>query len=143
MTREHLVAAIVAWDLVVVAYFVAINTIYLVFCVVAFVQLRDHRRRWTPRRLDAVLRSPATPGISLVAPAYNEEASIRESVRSLLLLHYPQFEVIVVNDGSKDRTLEAMVAEFALVRAPSVTRSPWPRSRSTGCTARPGTQTSP
>ena len=119
MGRAQIVAAITAWDLAVLLYFVVINTIYLVFCVMAFFQLRDHRRRWTPRRLDAVLRSPATPGISVIAPAYNEEATIRESLRSLLLLHYPLFEVIVVNDGSKDKTLEAMVAGFSLVRAPA------------------------
>jgi cellulose synthase/poly-beta-1,6-N-acetylglucosamine synthase-like glycosyltransferase len=116
--RQSLVAAITAWDLMVLVYFIAGNTLYLAFSCVAFVKLREHRRRWTPRRLEAILRSPATPGISVIAPAHNEEATIRESLRSLLLLHYPQFEVIVVNDGSKDGTLAAMIDGFDLVRAP-------------------------
>jgi cellulose synthase/poly-beta-1,6-N-acetylglucosamine synthase-like glycosyltransferase len=64
------------------------------------------------------MRSPATPGISLIAPAYNEEATLVESLRSLLMLNYPQFEVVVVNDGSTDRTLEIAAAAFDLVRAP-------------------------
>ncbi len=72
----------------------------------AFFRLRQHRHRWTTRELEAVVQSPATPGVSVIAPAYNEQATIVESMRALLLLNYPQFEVICVNDGSKDDTLE-------------------------------------
>ena len=54
------------------------------------------------------------PAIAVLAPAFNEELSIVESVRSLLALHYPTFEVIVINDGSTDRTLNRMIEEFAL-----------------------------
>lgn len=117
--RGYVVTVLTAWDLAVLLYFVTVNTIYLLFCVVAFVRLREHRRRWTPKRVEAVLHSPATPGISVIAPAYNEEATIRESLRSLLLLHYPEFEVIVVNDGSKDGTLRELIAGFRLLRAPA------------------------
>jgi len=52
--------------------------------------------------------------ISLLAPAFNEEPTIAESIRSLLSLHYPNFEVIVVNDGSKDNTLQVLIDAFAL-----------------------------
>lgn len=54
------------------------------------------------------------PRISVIAPAYNEELSIAQSIRSLLSLQYPDLEVIVVNDGSKDRTMEILHEEFAL-----------------------------
>ena len=54
------------------------------------------------------------PAIAVLAPAFNEELSIVESVRSLLALHYPTFEVIVINDGSTDRTLNRLIEEFAL-----------------------------
>ena len=53
-----------------------------------------------------------------VVPAYNEEATIAASVRSMLQLEYPEFEVIVVNDGSRDGTLAALVREFELVPHP-------------------------
>jgi len=55
------------------------------------------------------------PPVSVIAPAYNEELSIAESVRALLALEYPEHEVIVVNDGSKDQTLAKMIAEFDMV----------------------------
>ena len=105
-------------EFAILAYFLALNTCYLVFCIVAYVRLRQHRRRWTTRDLDAVMRSAATPAISIIAPAYNEEETLAESVRSLLLVNYPQFEVIVVSDGSTDRTLAVGAREFELVPAP-------------------------
>lgn len=58
--------------------------------------------------------SEQAPAISVLAPAFNEELSIVESTRSLLALQYPEFEVIVINDGSKDGTLARLIAEFNL-----------------------------
>jgi len=65
-----------------------------------------------------ILHSPLTPGISVVAPAYNEEVSIISNVHSLLSLIYPVFEVIIINDGSKDKTLELLIEEFELIETP-------------------------
>jgi cellulose synthase/poly-beta-1,6-N-acetylglucosamine synthase-like glycosyltransferase len=102
----------------VLAYFLAINTLYLWFSSFAYVSLVRHRRRWTARELGAVMRSPATPAVSIIVPAYNEEAGIVATVRSLLMLNYPQFEIIVVDDGSKDRTMDRLQEAFGLVQAP-------------------------
>ncbi|HPP86793.1 MAG TPA: glycosyltransferase [bacterium] len=54
------------------------------------------------------------PPISIIAPAYNEELTVVESVKSLLMLEYPEYELIVVNDGSKDKTLEVLIKNFDL-----------------------------
>jgi len=54
------------------------------------------------------------PPVTVIAPAHNEETSIRVAVRNLLELDYPQLEVIVVNDGSEDRTFEELREEFGL-----------------------------
>jgi cellulose synthase/poly-beta-1,6-N-acetylglucosamine synthase-like glycosyltransferase len=60
--------------------------------------------------------SDQAPAISVLAPAYNEELTIVESIRSLLALQYPDFEVLVINDGSKDGTLQRVIGEFGLGR---------------------------
>ncbi|WP_300973086.1 glycosyltransferase family 2 protein [Sphingomonas sp. LHG3406-1] len=56
------------------------------------------------------------PPIAVLAPAFNEEVTIVESVNSLLALHYPEFEVIVINDGSKDGTLQRLIDHFGVTR---------------------------
>ena len=126
MVKAVVSEALAFLDLGILCYFLVLNTLYLVFCVVAYVRLRQYRRRWTARDLEAVMRSSATPAISIVAPAYNEEATLADSVRSLLLLHYPQFEVIVVNDGSTDGTIAVGEREFELARAPVSYAQPIP-----------------
>ncbi|MCH9012411.1 MAG: glycosyltransferase family 2 protein, partial [Proteobacteria bacterium] len=50
----------------------------------------------------------------MLAPAYNEGASIGESVRSLLALYYPNLEIVVVNDGSGDDTMAVLADQFEL-----------------------------
>jgi cellulose synthase/poly-beta-1,6-N-acetylglucosamine synthase-like glycosyltransferase len=116
--RSAFIAILLVFEQLVLLYFLTINTSYLVCSLLAFFQLRQQRRRWTPLELESVLQSPATPGVSVIAPAYNEQATIVESMRSLLLLNYPQFEVICVNDGSKDETLKRASEAFDLVEAP-------------------------
>lgn len=54
------------------------------------------------------------PGISIITGAYNESVTIIDNVHSLLSLNYHKFELIVVNDGSKDDTLDKLIAEFDL-----------------------------
>jgi cellulose synthase/poly-beta-1,6-N-acetylglucosamine synthase-like glycosyltransferase len=98
----------------ILLFFFAINSYYLLLTVTGFWRtLRVVReiKRPDQRRL---LRSPLTPPVSVLAPAFNEEASVVENVRSLLMLDYPLFEVILVNDGSRDRTLGRLVDAFDL-----------------------------
>jgi cellulose synthase/poly-beta-1,6-N-acetylglucosamine synthase-like glycosyltransferase len=60
--------------------------------------------------------------ISIIVPAYNEEVGIIQSVRSLLSINYPTYEIIVVNDGSKDQTLEVMISHYDMVEIHKVIR---------------------
>ena len=64
--------------------------------------------------------------ISLVVPAYNESKSIVTSIKALLQLEYPDFEVVVVNDGSTDDTLEKLIAGFQLYPYPEAYRKQVP-----------------
>lgn len=63
------------------------------------------------------------PPISVLVPAYNEEQTIVSSVRALLQLQYPEYEVLVINDGSKDNTLGEMISAFSLVEFPDSRQS--------------------
>ena len=66
-----------------------------------------HKNSFTDYRMLA--SSTETPSMSILAPAYNEGANIIENVRSLLSLHYNNLEVIIINDGSKDDSLEKLI----------------------------------
>ena len=100
-------------------YYLASNLAYLVMLLVALRTSFAHQRRLESHRLNWIKETPLSPPITIIAPAHNEESSIRVAVRNLLQLDYPQLEVIVVNDGSADRTLEEVREEFhlRLVRA--------------------------
>ena len=89
-------------------YYLASNLAYLVMLLIAVKTSALHQRRLQSYRLSWFKEGPMAPPITIIAPAHNEEASIRVAVRNLLELDYPELEVIVVNDGSEDRTLEEL-----------------------------------
>ncbi len=95
-------------------YYLASNLAYLTMLIVALKTSLAHQRRLESHRLKWIKETPLAPPITIIVPAHNEEGSIRVAVRNLLQLDYPQLEVIVVNDGSDDRTLDEMRKEFLL-----------------------------
>jgi cellulose synthase/poly-beta-1,6-N-acetylglucosamine synthase-like glycosyltransferase len=95
-------------------YYLASNLSYLAMLIIALKTSAMHQRRLQSHRLNWIKDSPMVPPITLLAPAHNEETSIRVAARNLLGLDYPQLEVIIINDGSEDRTLEELREEFRL-----------------------------
>jgi cellulose synthase/poly-beta-1,6-N-acetylglucosamine synthase-like glycosyltransferase len=95
-------------------YYLLSNLIYLVLLIVAIFKNTTHRYRLRSLRLELIKASPFTPPITLVVPAHNEERSIVGSVGALLGLEYPSLEVIVVNDGSSDGTMEKLRLAYQL-----------------------------
>jgi len=116
--RNVFVELLTVFSLVVTTYFVVWNTTQVLMSPMASVYLWRHRHRYRPRALVLAHRIVNPPFVSIVMPAYNEELTIVESVRAILALDYEAREVIVVNDGSTDRTLERLVDAFHLVPAP-------------------------
>jgi len=110
-------------------YYLLSNLAYLTMLVIAIKTSVAHLRRLESIRFDWIKASPMVPPITMLVPAHNEEKSICIAVRNLLDLDYPELEVIVINDGSADKTLQIMQDEFRLrlVRAvyvPQVTTAP-------------------
>ncbi|TDQ80090.1 glycosyltransferase family 2 protein [Sphingobacterium yanglingense] len=100
-------------------YATALALFYLGLMIMSYYNTLRYRYRYTEREESYLKDFPEeAPGISIVAPAFNEEVIIYDSVNSLLNLDYPTFEVIIVNDGSKDKTLDILIEEFELEEMP-------------------------
>ena len=98
-------------------YYLASNIIYVFLLTAAIHKSMSHQQRLGSIRLENLSQSAFTPPISLVVPAHNEAGSIVDSVAALLDLEYPDLEVIVVNDGSADTTLERLAQAYQLAPA--------------------------
>jgi cellulose synthase/poly-beta-1,6-N-acetylglucosamine synthase-like glycosyltransferase len=115
MVEDVAEAVLVGLQWFVLGYFLIVNGFLILLLAMAAVDLRRqrldvwHEGRWR------LLGSDVAPVISILAPAHNEEATVTESIRSLLTLRYPNLEVVLVNDGSSDQTLEVLKRDFDLV----------------------------
>lgn len=95
-------------------YAVSIVSFYFWLAIVSAKELVKNVREAKTTNFDTLLSSPFTPMISLLAPAYNESLTIVDNIKALLGLYYPNFEIIVINDGSKDDSLEKTIVAFDL-----------------------------
>ena len=114
-----------AAEWIFLAYFAGINLAYLAQCLLAVRGVRRYLRSSAIDDLDPSYSTVHLP-ISLVVPAFNESRSIVTSIKALLQLEYPDFEVVVVNDGSTDNTLEKLTAAFQLYPYPEAYRKQVP-----------------
>lgn len=94
-------------------YFLVLNSLYFAIAVGGLLTLRRERAlRYID--LGALARSATTLPVSVLVPAYNEEAILSHVVKSILASNYPELELIVVNDGSTDGMVAAAIREFDL-----------------------------
>lgn len=110
-------------------YFALLNGVYLLATLYAFHALRKYVRRLKTVDVEELFTSADVPPITMIAPAYNEEATCVEATRSLLTLRYPSYDVIVVNDGSKDATVERLLAAFDMAAAARLPTAALPTAR--------------
>jgi cellulose synthase/poly-beta-1,6-N-acetylglucosamine synthase-like glycosyltransferase len=93
-------------------------SVMLSYLILAFISARALKTYLKENRFvnyKALLTLSDAPSVSLIAPAYNEGRTIRENVNSLLSINYTNFNVIVINDGSKDDSMEVLTEAFSLV----------------------------
>ena len=110
----YLILEILGWMFLILSFLVI--SVNMVMMVLSSLEMRDYLRKNQFADYGDIVISPIAPGVSILAPAYNEGQTIVQNVKSLLSLHYGRFEVIVINDGSKDDTLEKLIQSFELVK---------------------------
>ena len=108
---QHLAGA-VEWFILL--YFLSLHATNLWLILRAFQAIRGYLAEVETDRLDTAFESTHFKPMTLICPVYNEEAGVVASVNSLISLRYPEFQVVVVSDGSRDATLERLVQAFKL-----------------------------
>jgi cellulose synthase/poly-beta-1,6-N-acetylglucosamine synthase-like glycosyltransferase len=100
-------------------YFIVICIVYMILFLMSFVRLKKERGLHQVEPYKRMKDSSFTPPLSIIVPAYNEEAGVIGTILSLVTgngrLDYPQYEIIVVNDGSNDQTLSKVIERFHMV----------------------------
>ena len=98
-------------------YSMAVNAVYIVLLLLSTVKVRSSTRLWNLKTMSFLFKPRMLPSVSIIAPAFNEEKTIIESANSLLNLKYPDYELVIVNDGSRDGTLNTLISYYGLKRA--------------------------
>ncbi|MBR3137331.1 MAG: glycosyltransferase family 2 protein [Clostridia bacterium] len=116
MMKDILYTAVVVINYVSLFYVLTISTIYLIQLISATMGLREYSRSLKYSDYSRYTFSDNMVPISVLVPAYNESATIVDNTRNLLSLDFGNYEVIVVNDGSKDNTLDLLKDAFRLIQ---------------------------
>ena len=113
-------SAIIYFNYFVLGYFLVLNTSYLLLFLLSLRDVFRFVRRTFFSDYRQIMQSEMTWPISILVAARNEEKTIVETVRSLLMVNYSEFEIVVINDGSTDHTLERLIRAFDLTRLDKV-----------------------
>jgi len=113
-----LVYLVTTADVAILWYMLLVNSFFALLLVLAAPQLFSHWRFGSEDVLARSLTSSAVPRVSILVPAYNEAVTIVDSVRALLTLQYPYFEVVLVNDGSTDGSMQRLLDAYDLYEVP-------------------------
>ncbi|HYU90910.1 MAG TPA: glycosyltransferase [Gemmatimonadales bacterium] len=111
-------AVIHGGDLAILLFFLVLNSFYALLLVLSIPEIWEQTRLAEDEDFQRLMQSDALPPITILVPAHNESATIEASVTAILTLEYRNFEIIVVNDGSKDDTLERLRHAFDLYEVP-------------------------
>lgn len=106
----------------IAVYMVVVIVFYSIILVISSFQLRREYQLDRTRTYEEYTNEIYTKPVSIIVPAYNEEAGIVQSVRSLLSINYPVFEIVVVNDGSKDNTVKKVIEQYDMREIKKVVR---------------------
>ncbi len=112
---EFYTNAVEALNWIILIYAISIMASYFILAIYSAWAIGEHFNHNNTANFENILRSPLAPKIAVIAPAYNESISIVDNIRSLLSLHYNNYEIVIVNDGSKDDSMQKMIDAYHLV----------------------------
>jgi cellulose synthase/poly-beta-1,6-N-acetylglucosamine synthase-like glycosyltransferase len=107
-------------DITILVYFLVLNSFYALLLILSIPEIWEQTRLAEDEDFQRLMQSDALPPITILVPAYNESATIEASVTAILTLEYRNYEVVVVNDGSKDDTIERLRDAFDLYEIPRI-----------------------
>ena len=107
-------------DVAILLYFLVLNSFYALLLLLSIPEIWEQTRLAEDEDFQRLMQSDALPPITILVPAYNESATIEASVTAILTLEYRNYEVVVVNDGSRDDTMEKLRHAFDLYEIPRV-----------------------
>jgi len=99
---------------IILIYYIALHAIYLLLLLIGSLQVRRYKQGITFAEFRTIAESHLSMPVSLIIPCFNEAAIISSSVRNAMRLNYPQYEIIVVSDGSTDETMQVLKESFGL-----------------------------
>lgn len=108
------------------AFTILLSLIYIIQLIISFIKVRKNDKARQSNDYGRYVMSENLLPISLLIPAYNEEENIVSNIKSLMKIDYPQFEIIVVNDGSTDSTHDRIVETFGLYKIESAVKASIP-----------------
>lgn len=112
MIADNLIYEIIVW--LFLLYSVAVMSVYAWIGIYAYGAIIRYKHRHVVTDYNVIATNPNAPGFSILAPAYNEGKTIVENVRSLLSMYYPNLEIIIINDGSKDDSMARLIDAYEL-----------------------------
>lgn len=121
--KAVVIAIILGFNYFVGIYYAIINSFYSGLLFASLFAVIRHIKRIKYSAFKDLVSSPEAPPVSILIPAYNENGIILRAVNSALKVKYPSFEVIVINDGSNDGTLETLINFYKLKKIDCVYRN--------------------
>jgi len=97
-------------------YALLLDVFYFILAFLSFTGSVRERNTFLQKNDSFLFLPHMLPSVSVLTPAFCEQETIIENVESLLNINYPDFEVIVINDGSTDKTLDTLISHFDLKR---------------------------
>lgn len=112
---DFIIYIVIVVQIIIFLYFLLVNGSYTLLTVLSLFDIRGQLAVASRQYINELSTGVFYRPISIIVPAYNEEKTIISSVENLLTLTFPEYEIIVVNDGSADETLQLMISTFEMV----------------------------